>query len=391
MRLRTLTAAPDRHSAASTSSSRPANAGWGRRKDRTLRDDTPGRLYQRHQCLHLTRHQLRLCRPLFAQRRHFRFLLALPRLDHRQSSLASPAPPWPPERPKRIRETSGGASSPYHPEVRHSRKICRTPNPLCHLRSHSKSYIVVRPYRLGARVTPNQDLVTIVDNVTLIREFLSDMVLRPRRDLMKWAAITKQTPNINIGYPAQHLASLVTGVEGARTAARGHDLCDHSEVKSCSRVDQLDKCIDCRAAVARMEVHCPVCGSSNIRRNNDSKWLLAVKSQQELSLLLDRVPRIIFILADYPNFSDEDWATIQFQVFEVWPRDPRQGNFKKLMTSYFHNIYLTHTRLDAEKDASAKEYVAVLFPILHVQSCEDTALRSQRRFGRFPHRCNGIR
>lgn len=203
-------------------------------------------------------------------------------------------------------------------------------------------------------MVPNQDLVTISDNVALVREFLSELVLRPRRDLMKWASMTKQTPNMNIGYPAQHLASLVTGVEGVRTAARGHDLCDHSEVKSCSRVDQLDKCIGCRAAVARMEIYCPSCGSRNIRRNNDSKWLLAVKSERELSVLLDEVPRIIFILADYPNFSARDWDTIQFQVFEVWPRDPRQQNFNRLMTSYFQNIFLPHTRRNPAKTPAPK-------------------------------------
>lgn len=203
-------------------------------------------------------------------------------------------------------------------------------------------------------VVPNRDLVTIGDNIELITQFLSDLVLRPRRDLMKWASVTKQTPNINIGYPAQHLASLVTGVEGARTAARGHDLCDHSEVKSCSRVDQLDTCTNCRAAVARMETLCPSCGSSDIRRNNDSKWLLAVKSQRELAVLVEEVPRVVFILADYPNFGLGDWETIQFQVFEIWPQDPRQHNFRKLMTSYFQNIFLPHTEENPQKTPAPK-------------------------------------
>ena len=203
-------------------------------------------------------------------------------------------------------------------------------------------------------MVPNQDLVTIGDNIAMVRRFFSDLVLGPRRDLMKWAAVTKQTPNINIGYPAQHLASLVTGVEGARTAARGHDLCDHSEVKSCSRVDQLDKCNNCRAAVARMEIRCPSCNSSNIHRNNDSKWLFAIKSEEELSLLLDDVPRIVFILADYPNFDAEDWTTIQFQVFEIWPRDPRQENFRTLMDNYFRNIYLPNIASNPQKTPAPK-------------------------------------
>lgn len=90
---------------------------------------------------------------------------------------------------------------------------------------------------------PNKSLITISDNLSRIQEYLFELVVRPRRDLVKWAAITKQTPNIKIGYSAQHLASLVTGVEGTRTGARGHDLRDQSEVKSCSRIDQDRKSV----------------------------------------------------------------------------------------------------------------------------------------------------
>ena len=120
---------------------------------------------------------------------------------------------------------------------------------------------------------PSPHHITLQDNVLNIKEMLIDLILRPRRELAKWAEITKQTPNIKIGYPGQHLASLVTGVAGARTGARGHDLCDGSEVKSCSRVDQLDKCNNCKAAVARIESECPECRSTNIKRNNDSKMV----------------------------------------------------------------------------------------------------------------------
>lgn len=36
----------------------------------------------------------------------------------------------------------------------------------------------------------------------------------PRKLAHKWAAITNQTPNLKMGYPAQHLASLITGMKG---------------------------------------------------------------------------------------------------------------------------------------------------------------------------------
>ena len=201
---------------------------------------------------------------------------------------------------------------------------------------------------------PNKSLITISDNLSRIQEYLFELVVRPRRDLVKWAAITKQTPNIKIGYSAQHLASLVTGVEGTRTGARGHDLRDQSEVKSCSRIDQLDRCIDCRASVARLELRCPRCGSNSIRRNNDSKWLFAIKSQEDVSNLIEDVPRVVLILADYPNFDANDWDTIQFQVFEIWPSNRRHFNFKRLITSYYHNIYVPHIRKNPQNTPAPK-------------------------------------
>ena len=173
---------------------------------------------------------------------------------------------------------------------------------------------------------------------------------------MKWAHYTKQTPNIKIGYPGQHIASLVTGIEGARTGARGHDLCDGSEVKSCSRVDQLDKCNDCRAAVARAESNCPVCESTNIKRNNDSKWLLTIRSEDELETLLDQVPRVVLLISDYPYFEEQDWATLQFQVFEIWPQYPRHAHFRTLMENYYRNIYIPHVERTPTKTPAPKNF-----------------------------------
>lgn len=204
-------------------------------------------------------------------------------------------------------------------------------------------------------MTPDRAHVALGDNPSHITKMLMELILLPRRDLVKWAKFTKQTPNIRIGYPGQHLASLVTGVEGARTGARGHDLIDGSEVKSCSRVDQLDKCMDCKAAVARLETICPECSSMNITRNNDSKWLFTVRSDEELATLLDDVPRVVLILSDYPYFDKEDWTGLRFQVFEIWPQHQRHEHFRTIMKNYLLNIYYPHierspTRTPAPKN-----------------------------------------
>ena len=180
------------------------------------------------------------------------------------------------------------------------------------------------------------------------------LILRPRRDLVKWAEVMKQTPNIKLGYPGQHLASLVTGVKGERTGARGHDLGDGSEVKSCSRVDQLDKCKECKAAVARIEETCPQCGSKEIKRNNDSKWLIGIRNKDELQFLLDKVPRVVLIISDYPNYDDGDWETLRFQVFEIWPSHIRHQNFRSLIQNYYSNIYLPHIEKNPNKTPAPK-------------------------------------
>ena len=103
---------------------------------------------------------------------------------------------------------------------------------------------------------PKKELITISDTKSKIEKLLMELVLEPRLKALEWSSITKQTPNMKIGYPGQHLASLITGIEGARTGARGDDLRDGTEVKSCSRVDQLDTCSSCKNKVLRIESVC---------------------------------------------------------------------------------------------------------------------------------------
>lgn len=205
-------------------------------------------------------------------------------------------------------------------------------------------------------MTPDTSKVTITDRETKILKMLDELMINPRLKLIEWSKITKQTPNIKIGYPGQHLASLVTGVEGSRTGARGNDLCDASEVKSCSRIDQLDKCKDCKAAVARLEDECPECGSTNIERRNDSKWLFTIRSQEELDLLTKQIDRVLLILGDHPDFASGDFTTLRFQAFEIWPKDPRGARFAELMKNYYNLTYLGHRAKDPSKTPAPKNF-----------------------------------
>ena len=170
---------------------------------------------------------------------------------------------------------------------------------------------------------PDISKITLDTDEQKIKKFLKQCIFLPRLRALYWSDITKQTPNLKIGYPGQHLASLITGMEGERTGARGNDLCDGTEIKSCSRVDQLDKCKSCGNSVLRIETICPHCNENRIERKKDSKWLFSVKNEQELNLLTVQTNRIMFILFDYPNFNDNDFNTIQIN---------RIANFQVLMS-----------------------------------------------------------
>jgi hypothetical protein len=203
---------------------------------------------------------------------------------------------------------------------------------------------------------PKKNLITIDKNKERIVQLLNELVLEPRVKALAWSKITKQTPNLKIGYPGQHLVSLVVGMEGTKTGARGNDIVDGSEVKSCSRVDQLDTCKSCGEKVLRIENECSNCHSTSIKRMDDSKWLFTIRSENDLKVLTEEVERVILTIADYPNFEENDFEDIRFQVFEIWVKSHRNRHFKTLMTNYYEKIYLEHTRKNAKKVPAPKNF-----------------------------------
>ena len=185
---------------------------------------------------------------------------------------------------------------------------------------------------------------------------IEDLVITPRLMALEWSKFTKQTPNLKVGYPGQHIASIITGVEGEKTGARGNDLKDGTELKSCSRIDQMDKCKKCKFGVARIENYCENCGSKEINRVNDSKWLLTLRNEEDIDLLLNKVPRILFLIGDYPNFSLSDFDTIRFQAFEIWPNSKRSVQFRSIIENYYFKIYLEHKKINPNKTPAPKNF-----------------------------------
>ncbi len=74
----------------------------------------------------------------------------------------------------------------------------------------------------------------------LAASLLQEMFLDHRKVMSKWAAITGQSSQLDSGYIAQHLISLLTGKRGPGWRGKGLDLEDGSEVKSASSVDGVD-------------------------------------------------------------------------------------------------------------------------------------------------------
>jgi len=80
----------------------------------------------------------------------------------------------------------------------------------------------------------------------LALKLLQEQVVDQRKKLHYWRSVTKQPAQIDTGYVAQHLVSLVTGLEGGGMRGKGEDLVDNSEVKSANFLDALDR----RGAIA---------------------------------------------------------------------------------------------------------------------------------------------
>ncbi|MFM5886975.1 MAG: MamI family restriction endonuclease, partial [Dolichospermum sp.] len=203
---------------------------------------------------------------------------------------------------------------------------------------------------------PDINFITIHDNEAQIKALLKELILQPRINALKWSKITDQTPNLKIGYPGQHLASLITGVKGSKTAARGDDLADGTEVKSCSRIDQMDKCKDCKSPVSRSEKLCYVCGSKNIDRKEDSKWLFTIKNESDLQIITQDVKRVLLILGDYPNFNNQDYNTLRFQCFEIWTQSIRNQKFKEILSNYYYKIYLPNKHSKPKETPAPKNF-----------------------------------
>lgn len=200
---------------------------------------------------------------------------------------------------------------------------------------------LAKPYDRIERVLPSLALIMATKSpelgtVKASEQLLYDLYIDLRKKIRQWAAITKQTAQARMGYIGQHLVSVVTGHEGGRSGARGKDLIlsptEYAEIKTCYRVDQLGKCNNCEAAVASIEELCPKCGSDDIARGDDSKWLIGIRNEDEFRTLLE--PKWYFLAL----FEFADPPKVDTILASIWRVDPRCPGFALCLVDYYFNI-----------------------------------------------------
>lgn len=173
------------------------------------------------------------------------------------------------------------------------------------------------------------------DKIAIANSLINDLYLDLRKKVNYWSDITKQTPQAKMGYIGQHLVSIVTGYSGGKSGARGYDLIipngNYGEIKTCYRVDQLGKCLSCNNVVSAIETKCSVCNSENIKRNDDSKWLLTINKYEELEKMIEPL-KYYFVLFEF------DKTNINDIVINIWEVDPKCRGFSLCMIDYYFNI-----------------------------------------------------
>lgn len=167
-------------------------------------------------------------------------------------------------------------------------------------------------------------------------QLIKDLYIELRQKINMWASVTKQTAQARMGYIGQHLVSVVTGYPGGRSGARGKDLVlpnnEFAEIKTCYRVDQLGRCNSCGAGVSSIELECSSCDSKDIKRNDDSKWLIGIQHEEEFAEIL--TPKSYYlVLFDFTDLKHP--TTIRASI---WLVDPLTPGFAYCMIDYYKNI-----------------------------------------------------
>lgn len=184
--------------------------------------------------------------------------------------------------------------------------------------------------------------------VEYVNALLNDLYIELRRKVNYWSALTAQTAQARMGYIGQHLVSAVTGFKGGKSGARGKDLIisdsEYAEIKTCSRVDQLGFCKNCRSPISPTETKCSFCNSDAIERKDDSKWLISITEEypnsnalidsEDILVNINKPKFFYFVLFEFENIKIPT-SPIVVTIYRV---DPKENGFTLCMLDYFYNI-----------------------------------------------------
>lgn len=79
------------------------------------------------------------------------------------------------------------------------------------------------------------------DKQRLLEDLFVDFFVHQWRVLLKWAALTGQSSQVDTGYISQHAASILLAEPGQGFKGKGLDLLDGSEVKSAAIISGVDR------------------------------------------------------------------------------------------------------------------------------------------------------
>lgn len=79
------------------------------------------------------------------------------------------------------------------------------------------------------------------DKRRLLEDLFVDFFVHQWRVLLKWAALTGQSSQVDTGYISQHAASVLLAEPGQGFRGKGLDLLDGSEVKSAAIISGVDR------------------------------------------------------------------------------------------------------------------------------------------------------
>jgi hypothetical protein len=143
-------------------------------------------------------------------------------------------------------------------------------------------------------MAPNTPLLSLSSNdrQRLARELVEELLVQERERLHKWRALTNQPAQIDTGYVAQHLVSILVRVPGGGFRGKGDDLADGSEVKSANFLDSFDA-----------------------RGATSPRWNFTIKQLTELRKYLD-APRLFVASIDVPPGQAQAIAAFELQCFD---------------------------------------------------------------------------